>query len=526
MKHPIPNDIDQALLQLYGVGPNDNKSPQAFAPLTSALVDERAKALLTPDDFDASGKLLPGKVPTAFEEKSASFTAQNGGHYRTTGTITVTDSPSPVAGHYYVVLVQSGTATIGGTGFGPSRVPVYRYYNGTTWVTLGPEGEVVGTTAAQTLTNKTLQSPNISSGPFVLTPGGVSLWSANIYTPTIYDPHIRFTQQTSSFTAQTYRHYATAGTVTVTDPASPSEGHYYLVLVQSGTATIGGVAFGPSRFPIYRYYNGSSWVTLPVSLATDATLNGPNNTAPNQTAASASSLMTRALCDARHGIVPSMAGVPGSICLPVSLADMGASSSSGGQVDSNRGRRRIRVTVDNNSQACLSFFPLLRNSSNNVITDHNTGIMVACSTPNIDGVIVGLFWGGLTNAPNTVNMDSLDANGVSWQMRRNGANIQGRFVSRLSPSSFTADPWVNVFPDFDNHVILVALTTSGGNVANVRVRSLFSPPSSSWIYSATMSRAFGTSTNVGMAALNPLNPSSGELFWEIYSVFQIQGELP
>jgi hypothetical protein len=186
MKHPVPNDIDQALLQLYGVGPNDNKSPQAFAPLTSALVDERAKALLTPNDFDASGKLLPGKVPTAFEEKSASFTAQNGGHYRTTGTITVTDAPSPVVGDYYVVLVQSGTATIGGTGFAASRIPIYRYYNGTSWVTLPisvdwaelanipanittwagktpPTGDAVGTTDTQTLTNKTLTSPTLTS---------------------------------------------------------------------------------------------------------------------------------------------------------------------------------------------------------------------------------------------------------------------------------------------------------------------------------------------------------------------------
>jgi hypothetical protein len=166
---------------------------------------------------------LPGKVPTAFEEKSASFTAQNGGYYRTTGTITVTDSPSPVAGHYYVVLVQSGTATIGGTGFAASRIPIYRYYNGTTWVTLPisvnwaelanipanittwagktpPTGDAVGTTDTQTLTNKTLTSPTLTS-------------------PTINS---------------------------------------------------------------------------------DATFNGSNNTAPNQTAASASSLMTRALCDDRY----------------------------------------------------------------------------------------------------------------------------------------------------------------------------------------------------------------------------------
>jgi hypothetical protein len=153
--------------------------------------------------------------------------------------------------------------------------------------------------------------------------------------------------------------------------------------------------------------------------------------------------------------------------------------------------------------------------------------MVACSTPNIDGVIVGLFWGGLSNNPNFDNSDFMDAPGVSWQMRKNGANIQGRFVSRrLSPSSFTVDPWVDVFPYSGNQTILVALTTSGGNVANVRVRSLSGPPSSSWIYSATMNRAFGTSQNAGMAALSPIDMGASELIWEIYSVFQIQGALP
>jgi hypothetical protein len=200
------------------------------------------------------------------DNKSSSFTAEFYKYYATTGTVTVTDPASPTAGHYYVVLVQSGTATIGGTPYSPSSVPIYRYYNGSSWVTLPipsggaadwasitnipanittwatktpPSGNAVGTTDTQTLTNKTLTAPVINS------------------------PKIQFDPKSSNFTAETFGHYAASGNLTVSDPASPTAGHYYVVLVQSGNATIGGTPYSPSSVPICRYYNGSSWLTLP-----------------------------------------------------------------------------------------------------------------------------------------------------------------------------------------------------------------------------------------------------------------------
>jgi hypothetical protein len=302
-------------------------------------------------------------------------------------------------------------------------------------------------------------------------------------------------------------------------------GQSYHVFVATGTATIGGVAHGPSRLPIIRIYNGSSWVTLPVTVATNATLNGTNNTAPNQVADSASSLMTRALGDARFGELPSMTGVSGSIALPVSMPDMAMHGANGGAVDANRGRRRLNLTTTLDSSATFSFYPLLVDASNNVVTYNNCGLMVSMNPPTVEGIIVGIFWGGLAASPTVVGMDDLDADGVSWQMRRVGWGIEGRFVSRLGGTT-TADTWGTVFSFDSNRSLIVALTTSGDNVARVRVRSIGPTFPSAWTYSATMNRNFGATGNAGIAARNTLNPNTTSAIVNIYSVHQIQGELP
>ncbi|RKS00408.1 hypothetical protein [Flavobacterium sp. 102] len=64
--------------------------------------------------------------------KTSSFTAVNSAKYTANGTLTVTD-PTPVANKGYVVHVIGGTATIGGVDY-TSGALVYRYYNGSVWV--------------------------------------------------------------------------------------------------------------------------------------------------------------------------------------------------------------------------------------------------------------------------------------------------------------------------------------------------------------------------------------------------------
>lgn len=96
-----------------------------------------------------------------------------------------------------------------------------------------------------------------------------------------------------------------SGICSITDPAGTAAGQTYVVRVGAGTAWFGGAGtvYSASRFEIIRYYNGSAWSAVTPVLSDNLTLNGTANTAPNQTAASGSSLMTRDLGDARYSLV-------------------------------------------------------------------------------------------------------------------------------------------------------------------------------------------------------------------------------
>lgn len=88
-------------------------------------------------------------------EVSSSSTARYGAVYGATGTITFTD-PTGVANKGYIVHVIGGTSTIGGVGYTTGAL-VYRYYNGSSWISKdygaggsSAWGSITGTLSAQT----------------------------------------------------------------------------------------------------------------------------------------------------------------------------------------------------------------------------------------------------------------------------------------------------------------------------------------------------------------------------------------
>ena len=126
--------------------------------------------------------------------------------------------------------------------------------------------------------------------------------------PTIADANAPATNnilwqiRTTAFTAASGGRYVASGTFTVTNPASGNDGELFQVVVASGTVTVNSVAYGASRWPVTVARISGAWTTLPNTLTENLTLNGTNNTAPNQTAASGSSLITRDLGDARYAL--------------------------------------------------------------------------------------------------------------------------------------------------------------------------------------------------------------------------------
>jgi hypothetical protein len=81
--------------------------------------------------------------------------------------------------------------------------------------------------------------------------------STTLWETTILDAN--YTIITANTTAVNDRRYTANGTLTVTDP-TPIANKGYIVHVIGGTSTIGGVGYTTGAL-VYRYYDGSSWIS-------------------------------------------------------------------------------------------------------------------------------------------------------------------------------------------------------------------------------------------------------------------------
>ena len=115
-------DVSQYPFTSYDSGNINNITALGF----SAIYRRIAGNILTQSFVNEFGDLQVTAL------KTTSFTAVNSSSYTTNGTITITD-PTPVTNKGFIVHVIGGTSTIGGVGY-TSGALVYRYYNGTSWI--------------------------------------------------------------------------------------------------------------------------------------------------------------------------------------------------------------------------------------------------------------------------------------------------------------------------------------------------------------------------------------------------------
>jgi len=92
------------------------------------------------------------------------------------------------------------------------------------------------------------------------------LYNSSFYIPRILNGDFLMTElQTTNFTAVNSVTYIANGTLTVTD-STPLANKGFIVHVIGGTVTIGGVAYTSGAL-VYRYYDGSSWISTNMNSA-------------------------------------------------------------------------------------------------------------------------------------------------------------------------------------------------------------------------------------------------------------------
>jgi hypothetical protein len=274
---------------------------------------------------------------------------------------------------------------------------------------------------------------------------------ANLASPTFTGTVSGLTAVASTnFTAVIGARYVTTQTLTITDPTGTAAGQSYEVLIGAGTCTIGGVSFAPSRVEIVRYYNGTAWATLTPTLSQDLTLNGTANTAPNQTAASASSLMTRSLagtepffnmgaCYRPASLLLGSAGTSSTattIAGQNALASLNSGSSTSGYARATLGRGLS--TAPAFSGGGITFARKMGVATRFFIGSRNLA-------PRLRMVI-----GGNGAAPATADADALSVIGFGWESRLNGTTQEIRIFSHNGTTYSTSPSWQSLGATGDN----------------------------------------------------------------------------
>jgi len=282
----------------------------------------------------------------------------------------------------------------------------------------------------------------------------------------------------SSFTAATGTRYVTTATLTVSDPASATTGDNFEVLIGGGTATIGGVAYAPSRLEIVRYYNGSAWVTSPSVHSDNLTLNGTANTAPNQTAASGSSLMTRDLIARESFFSPQLTRIPCS--LATTATSGGSASLPSGTLDIRSG---TSTSVDTYARAVFGMS--ISNTENRMAVAFTANLILR--GPNGLRVIIG---GGSTA---TADVPAYRCWGVDFTGQTTGET-----------STLYAQLWYNDNASTSAPTYYSTPVATGTNFDYISNFILYSGPNSSGTANSRSLALFFNATNASRISSTPL----------------------
>jgi hypothetical protein len=166
----------------------------------------------------------------------------------------------------------------------------------------------------------------------------------------------------------------------------------------------------------------------------------------------------------------------------------------------------------------MEFIP--RNSSNLSSLSNHTGMSVVMTNISFEGHTFGVFLGGLAASPTLVAMAPLAADGVSLQLRRNGANHEVRWVTKNGGTEVTGS-WVSIGAVA---VPLQVLISANAGTAQGRIRALDATISSAWLWSGSVSGLPAVGGQYcGVGQVTTANPAASANITAIWAVHAFQG---